>query len=80
MSLPPYDCADCSREETADVVREHGAAFTTALFSLMSTLADRGTLTRSLTLELSVSSPSDTRHAFKDFLLGQRSHYQAGHA
>ncbi|KND90416.1 hypothetical protein TOPH_04909 [Tolypocladium ophioglossoides CBS 100239] len=74
VELPSYDCSMCRQHETAKIMRKHNPIIRKAfcdLFAILNnwgerTLLDADSQGRGLTLEISVHSPSDSEHCFKN--------------
>ncbi|TQN65319.1 hypothetical protein CSHISOI_10170 [Colletotrichum shisoi] len=83
MSLQEYTCQECGQVESAETIEANNLTFSNGLKSLFRALSDwtRDPSTAGIALELSASSPSDSKHRKLDLLEHKRElvHQSPGH-
>ncbi|RSM05975.1 hypothetical protein CDV31_009308 [Fusarium ambrosium] len=74
VELPQYTCLICNRRESQSAWIRNNRLIRGALLKLFAVLSTWDSTAGGLTLELSVNSPSDTQHYFKNYCFGDGRH------
>ncbi len=78
IDLQPYTCRICRFKESASWVKGNNLIFKRAIIKFLGSLKDWEQYNGGLALELSVQSPSDSQHWFKNCCFGDSDWYEDG--